>query len=361
MALTACGGGGGGITSTTTGVGTATTTPVTAPVAAAPVVTPSVPTTTTITPVPAPVAAPTSVAIVNTAPPTTTYAVGSEELAAFNYINTERLNCGFGSLRQNASLDSAAASHSAWMINNNTVGHYEVVNTPGFTGVDPGARMTAVGYKYVVGSEVLTYASNTKKLGFGLSGIKDLFAAPYHLIGLLSSNREIGISATSGGPAGSGADLVAPLNTSPSTNLVVDMASNTTYLPQVQGSNDVLTYPCQGSTNVTPQMTGTESPTPILNRNFTTNPIGQPIVVQVATGNKLVITTLSLVTTIGSIPSVIATTLTSATDLNYEVQPSQAVIIPDTPLAHNTQYTVTIQGTNNGALFVKNFTFTTGA
>lgn len=340
LLLTACGGGGGGGATKSQSV---TATP---------------PTGSSIQ---LPVTASTTVPISNTAPPTPTYAAGSEELSVFNYINNARTTCGFGSLRQNTLIDTAATNHASWQIENDSVSHYEVANTPGFTGVDPGARFIASGYNFVAGTEVATGSYNAQKIGYGVSSTKNLFAAPYHLLYLLSPNREVGISVKSGGASGSGSDITAPAGETPSVYNVTDMASNSTFLPQVQASGDILTYPCQGATNVSTQLNGIESPSPILNRNYTSNPIGQPIIIQAATGNKLVITTVSLATTSGSIPWVIATTLTSTTDMNYFVQPSQAIAIPDTPLIANTQYTATIQGTNNGALFVKTFTFTTGS
>lgn len=36
-------------------------------------------------------------------------------LAAFNYLNTERLKCGFGALTQNTTLDKAAQNHAEYV------------------------------------------------------------------------------------------------------------------------------------------------------------------------------------------------------------------------------------------------------
>lgn len=301
-----------------------------------------------------------SVAIITAAPPTPTYAVGSEELAAFDQINLSRSKCGFGTLRQNQAIDMAVLNHVTWESENSTFSHYETPNTTGFTGADPGARLNYAGYKWTSFGEVMSGLPVALKAGFGLHGMRLLLAAPYHLMGLMQGSREIGISVKTSGPTGSGTDIPYPSAAS-ATWLVADMGSNVATFPfQVQSTTDVLTYPCQGITNTVTKLEN-ESPNPITNRNLSTTPIGQPVFVQVAAGQTLSITTASIVTTIGSNPVLVAKTLTAANDDNHMITGNQAIIIPDAPLAANTEYSVTIQGTNNGAMFLKSFTFTTGA
>ena len=79
-ALAACGGGGGGTTTTAT------------------------PTT------PVPVANGTIV----TSVPVATYAAGSDERIAYDYLNAERQKCGFGLLAQDTRLDASAAAHVSY-------------------------------------------------------------------------------------------------------------------------------------------------------------------------------------------------------------------------------------------------------
>ena len=302
----------------------------------------------------------TTVPIVTVAPSAPTYAPSSEELAAYNAINTARTTCGFGYLQQNTLLDTAALNHITWMVDNNTLSHYEVANTPAYTGVLPANRFTSAGYTNLVnvGEDIATL-SNTARTGYGLTGTRQLLAVPYHLTSLMQGNREIGLSVKTGGALASGADITYSGATA-NVFLVADMASSTTLQTQQQSASAVLTYPCQGVTGTAYQMTN-ESPSPIPARNFASSPAGQSVFVQVAAGQTLVITSSSIVTTIGSNPVPIAVTLTSANDPNGMLTANQAVILPNVPLATNTEYTVTVQGTNNGALFLVNFTFTTGS
>ena len=300
-----------------------------------------------------------TVPIVGVAYASPTYAALSEEKSAYDVNNTARKTCGFGYLKQNVSLDTAASNHIAWNVYNSLFGHTETLGTLGFTGADPAQRMQSAGYANgVLYGEVLTAVPSIGTTGLGQSGSTTLLAAPYHLIGLMSGNREVGISVRSGGDLGSGADVMYA-GSPPFSQLVVDMASSTSNLPQQQGASDVLTYPCQGVTNTAKSVTN-ETPNPILYRQLAVQPIGQPVFVQVQAGRTLVITSSSISTTVGSNPVVIATTLTKANDPASELAGNQAMIIPDVPLVANTQYTVTIQGTNNGEVFLKNFTFTTG-
>ena len=299
-----------------------------------------------------------TVPIIAAAAPTPTYSGVSEEMAAFNQINLSRSTCGFGTLRQNTKIDSAALNHVTWMAENNSFSHTETAGTTGFTGDTSAARFNYVGYSWTSSSEVMTGLPVANKAGFGLFGTRNLLGAPYHLMGYMQGNSEIGISIKTSGPNGSGADIAYP-GAATATWYVADLGSSATYPMQSQTSTDVLTYPCQGVTNTITKIQN-ESPNPITNRNLATTPIGQPVFVQVAAGQTLSITTSSIVTTIGANPVLIAKTLTAANDDIKLITANQAIIIPDAPLAANTQYTVTIQGTNNGSMFLKSFTFTTG-
>ena len=297
--------------------------------------------------------------IVTTPPPAPTNS--GEEVTAYTTFNTARATCGFGYLQQNAQLDTAALAHVTYLIQNNAFGHEETAGLPGFTGTGPMARIVAAGYTGGVWfSENITAGQGVPKVGSGSVGARNLLAAPYHLAGSMLGQREIGISLKTGGPLGSGADLMYS-GSNAVLQLVVDMASSNSKPPQFQGAADVLTYPCQGVTGTATRITG-ESPNPFgASRSLSAHPIGQPIYVQLAEGHAMVITAASMATTAANTSVPIAMILTRANDTNYELFPNQALIIPDVPLATNTQYTVNIQGNNEGTAFQKNFTFTTGA
>jgi uncharacterized protein YkwD len=293
--------------------------------------------------------------------PESTYAAPSQELIAYNTFNQARVSCGFGYLQQNAQLDTAALNHVVWQFKNNLYQHGENPGTLAYTGTTSWERMLAAGYVQGTGAvqanEVLTY-NRPILSGYGLSAAISLLSAPYHLVGLMNSNREIGISIKTGGPVGSGADIESP-SSLPGILLVADMAANTSHPAQLQEPDEVLTYPCAATVGTATALF-TEVPSPIPSRNLATQPVGQPIFVQVLKGQVLTLTASSIVKTSDAAVVPLAVTLTSANDPNAKVLPHQAILIPDQPLTANTSYSVTLQGTNNGQAFLKNFTFTTG-
>lgn len=327
--LSGCGGGGGG--------GSAVTT--------------QAPTSTSFTP---PSGGAQTVPIVTAVPTAPSYT--GEELIAYNAFNTARTTCGFGYLQQNTHIDIAAYNHVKWMAVNNTIGHYEATGTPSFVGTSPADRLSAAGYSFTVLGEVLTSLNRSNKSGYGALAAVSLLSAPYHMEGIFQGNREIGISLKSSGPIGSGQDIEAA-GIGYMAWLVADMGATTTFLPQKQAASDVLTYPCQGVTGTAYQLQN-ESPNPVPGRNLLTNPIGQPILIQVVSGNALSITTVTVTGPSGAIA--LLPTMTGANDPNGVLSASQAIVMPNVPLQPSTSYSVVITGTNNGATFNKSFSYTTG-
>jgi len=334
--LVACGGGGGDGSSSSSGSGGRTTAPGTGT------------TVVRVDPLTAPAGS-----LLLAATPVSSYS--GEELAAYNTFNTARTQCGFGYLTQNTRLDTAAFNHINWMVNNNTASHYEVSGTTGFTGINPWNRMTAAGYNWSLSSEVMAVLYTSNKTNWGTNGARSLLAAPYHLQGLMWGVIDIGISVKSG--ATSGADINAP-GATPVSWLVADTGSPSSNPGQAQTTSQVLTYPCQGSTNTAYEMRG-ESPNPIPGRDLASSPIGQPIFVQVLHGQNLTINSATLTGPFGSV--VLRPTMTASNDPNARIYSNQAMIIPDAPLTPNTTYTASITGTNNSTAFSRTFTFTTGS
>ena len=325
MLLVACGGGGGG--------GSTTTAPTPADL-----VVPSTITAATVTP---------------------NYPDGSEELAAYNTLSTARTTCGFGGLNQNTLLDQAALNHNFYMAVNSSFTHSEVSGSRGFTGANSNDRATFVGYPLVrptFSENLYLFSGTSNKLGYGAKGVTGLLGAPYHLRGLVGAHREVGLSVRSSGIVGSGADYAEP-GLAPAVWLSISAGSTQALTPQRQSSSDVLTYPCNGVTGTAYQLTG-ESPNPVTPRDLATNPIGQPILVQLLEGRLLVVSSASVTGPGGSVA--LLPTMTYANDPNFRVEPHQAIIMPNLPLAPNTSYSVVINGTNNGVAFTRSFSFTTG-
>ena len=311
----------------------------------------------TVSSVPAPsqAALPKGSNIVNTIP-VGTYTADSEELQAFNLLNAERSSCGFGTLAQNVSLDKAALAHSNWVIVNNVLSHYEVAGTPLFTGAKAIDRIIAAGYltSDEGDNEILSKTTSRQKLGFGKRGARELLNAPYHMAAALSGYRDVGTSVRSE------SDLGTP---NPFIVLQFSLGYKVAEGPQVFASDEVKTYPCEGSTGVLPNMSG-EIPNPVPGRELFGNPLGSTVYVQVRNGNTLKVLNASMTNAATGALVVLREPLTAANDPHsaegVRLSGHQALIMPDTQLTPLTKYQVTVTGTNDGISFSRSFGFTTG-
>ena len=287
-----------------------------------------------------------------------TYAAGSEDLAAFNLLNLERERCGFGGLTQNAQLDAAAKAHADYQIFNNLISHVEVAGNPnGFTGVLPSDRIAAAGYTDAgaVTDEIAGFIGINQKTGLGERALRNLLNAPYHLQGLMSGFRDVGLSVRSSLDTGTASSTVI---------LQIDAAYKKSVDPQLLAASEVHTYPCEGTSGVNRQLTN-EEPNPVPGRNLSTTPLGSSVYVSVRVGNVLTISSASMIQ-IGTGQSVtLRAPITAANDPYGPCgtgcfKPHQAYVVADAPLQAATSYQVSINGSNNGIPFARTFTFTTG-
>jgi uncharacterized protein YkwD len=288
-----------------------------------------------------------------------TYASGSEERAAFTLLNAERQRCGFGQLAQSVQLDAAAKAHANYQIVNNIVSHFEnlSINPTGFTGADAAARVIAQGFigAGAVADEIAAISGTSVKTGMGEGGIRSLLNAPYHLNGLMSGYRDVGVSVRSSADAGAGAAAVV---------LQLDAAYKASVGPQLMASSDVLTYPCDGTAGVDRQLSN-ETPNPVPGRDLRINPLGSTIYVAVLDGNTLAITSASMVKTSTGQFITLRTPITATNDPQGPCaagcfKSHQGYVVADAALEANLSYQVSINGTNNGTSFSRTFTFTTG-
>jgi uncharacterized protein YkwD len=326
-ALTACGGGGGSSVTDT---------------AAKPPLAPVI-TANLVTSVPAP-----------------SYTAATEELTAFNLLNAERSHCGFGVLAQNTALDSAARGHADWQHLNHIVGHIQSVGDIGFTGVMPADRITAAGYstlgQFDSADEYYSITATDAKSGKGSDGVRFLLNAPYHLRSLVAGFREIGFSVRNAPDAGSA--------TGSRVVVQADLANKTSDGKQLIGPNDVVSYPCEGTTGVNAALVN-ESPNPVPGRDLLVNPLGSSIYIAVREGQTLAITNASMIKVSTGSNVTLRNTITSANDpyapcASGCYKSHEAYIAADAPLDTNAQYQVTVNGSNNGASFSRTFRFTTG-
>ena len=290
-----------------------------------------------------------------TTTPAATYARGSEERAAFDFLNAERARCGFGQLAQNTKLDAAAKAHADYQLLNNLFQHTENRSTHpnGFTGATPWDRFAYQGYTNLGGGvdQITGITGTADKAGFGVQGMRNLLNAPYHLKGLVAGMREMGVSVRSSNDTSTPQARVL---------LQYDAAYTLSAGPQLLASTDVQTYPCEGSAGVNRQLTN-ESPAPVPGRNLQANPLGTSVYFSVRSGQALIVRSVTMTDARTGSQVALRGVVNSGNDPHGEFLAHEAYVAADAPLAANTSYQVTVTGTNNGTSFSRTFTFTTGS
>ncbi len=302
---------------------------------------------------------PASVPIV-TSIPATTYAAGSQEKAAFDYLNNARSTCGFGLLAQDTKLDAAAANHADYRLINNTpisMAHTEDASLypASFTGVTPQARAAYAGY---VGSvtEDSTIVPSAAKTASSVDSVRWLLSAPYHFRSLMEGYRDVGFS----------------LKTTVGAHVLnIKPAYLSTAAKQQPTSGVVLTYPCQGIVDTAIALE-TETPWPIPGR---ASAIGQSVLIQVAEGSTLVLNTYSMTRTggpgidagtaangsvVGALSPLLKLDWSNDTNARFTNRYNVAMLMPDKTMYAGSTYRVQVAGTVNGTAFTKDFTFQTG-
>ncbi|MDO8439799.1 MAG: CAP domain-containing protein [Polaromonas sp.] len=289
------------------------------------------------------------------------YAAGSEELAAFNLLNAERARCGFGTLAQSAQLDAAATGHADYQSLNNLFTHVQdpVAYPSGFTGEVPSDRVAAAGYPGagVVADEIVRFVGATRKDGLGTRGVRDLLSAPYHLRGLMGGYRDVGVSVRSSADVGSSAGGLVYLQ--------INAAYKDGAGPQSLAAGEVSTYPCEGTTGVNRQLRN-ETPNPVPGRDLAVNPLGAVVYVAVREGNTLrirsaVMTEVQTGRTVTLRPPVTAGNDPHGPCQEGCFEPHQGYLAADAPLLANAPYQVVLNGSSNGVAFNRVFTFVTGS
>ncbi len=274
----------------------------------------------------------------------------------YSLINAARVSCGFGSVSQSTALDQASQAHDYWMLANGYYGHGESSTVPkGYTGVTPYDRDVAAGYSFnatgLQNGEVITGDGSIGNLGASL--VSNLLAAPYHSAGVLRGFQNLGIGYMDSNAAGVFSTYGAL------TYLTVDFGVAGGSTQQLLSGSDVKTYPCEGTTG-TALRSPPESPSPVPGRDMTANPVGQAIVVVVRNGQTLALTSATMISVASGAAVPLLAPMDSANDPNKELLGNEGFVLPNSPLATNTSYQVTVNGTNNGVAFSRTFTFTTG-
>ncbi len=257
-----------------------------------------------------------------------------EEAAARNQINLRRGQVGLATLAWNGQIEQAARGHSNYLALNNLVGHYQTAGLNGYTGADPGARISNTGYNWRGYDEVIAFGPNS-----GVVAVENLMEAIYHRFGIFSTYvDEIGTGF---------------VDTHPTYTYVMtaDLATRNSTLPS-PGANWVGVYPYNGETGVPIDFySDEESPDPVPNANR----VGYPISIQVDNKQTLLAQSFTVSANGRALPTI------QITSADGHTPSSASAIIPTQALTYGTTYTVNFSGSANGAALNKTWRFSTVA
>ena len=324
---------------------------------------------------------------------TPTYGTGTEELAAFNAINSFRLSVGLGYWQQNVFLDASAKNHMNYSIAN-TEGvlspfqnDIEVQYTNGvqntyFTGIQPSARAIAVGYYYLANTitefNVPTNAvGEIYSTGPGVDVVNAMVNTIYHRSALMTqATVDMGLARDTTG-------TISPNATTP-THWWINHGRLTS--TQSVASNYMVNYPLDQQTNI-PLYMDAEYPSVFINKpnfDFTTQ-TSSPISLTLSTSQNLTITSFT-VTQAGTGVALGGTVWSMANDPNLDTSEystatlnvndppapvptlagNEAYWVGNAPFLPNTTYNVYVTGTTflipYGITnpFTRSWSFTTG-
>jgi hypothetical protein len=301
--------------------------------------------------------------------PAASYAAGSAELGGWTVLQQARVLCGFGALTQNSKLDAAARLHARYLTSISIASgvseltHYETVTAdPFYTGYSPWDRTNAQGYGYQV-AEILEASvwdydiSNPPVFPTmeqrGVNSMRSLMNTVYHLSGAMYDGAEVGF----------GADIqTKPTGSARHEEYRFGSINGYQNASISVGNRTVVTYPCQGSTDIPSSfIPANESPNPFPSMTSTSPPVGPPIYIKVDHEQVLVVTTHSVVRQDGTVvPSAL---INNSNDpaVPKKITYNEAFVIPSSALSPGTTYNVSIEGTVNGAAFKRSFAMSTAA
>jgi uncharacterized protein YkwD len=239
--------------------------------------------------------------------------------------NQFRYAIGSPTVPSDPRLVQAAQNHANYNSANSIVGHYETAGRPYYTGYAPRDRLIAQGWTTSFVSEVATGGSE-------LGGVRQLWDAPYHRLGMMHPN------ATTIGWGHS------ELNGRQSN--VGDIVYNFAIRPV-----EFVRSPAHMQTNIPTSWSGQESPSPV--PAGSSGPYGYPIMVVYSAGQNVQFRAAELVAPGGvRLPFYLA-----PQQFEYDYQ----VIVPQRPLATNTTYHVRFDITVAGQWVTNEWDFSTGS
>lgn len=290
---------------------------------------------------------------------------------AFDYLNRERLRCGFGAVKQNPALDAATKNHALYTVANpGSDPHFETPGKTGFTGVQPVDRAVAQGY--VNASSEVIEAGVVPWMGFPLNNdgsyqsvndypyhaIRTDLSAPFHGMALLSAAVDMGL-------AFEGKHSIADGYVIYEMAFWANLGRGASFEGQQPAAPTVRTFPCEGTQDVLPALFGEWLPTgPLIpGRILNSQPTASPIYIYGEYGTTLTITSAQVVQVSTGKEIPIAVTSTKSTDTIHGTMFRESwsgFILPDTPFIPLQAYRVRVEGKSDSKPFVKEFTFMPG-
>ena len=268
------------------------------------------------------VSLPISLALVAVPLATPAYATANDMLLLTNQF---RYAIGAPTVPSDPRLVQAAQNHANYNSANGILGHYETAGDPYYTGYAPRDRLIAQGWTTSFVSEVATG-------GGELAGVRQLWDAPYHRLGMMHPNATTigwGHSELNG-----------------RQNNVGDIVYNFGIRPV-----EFVRSPANMQTNIPTSWSGQESPSPV--PAGSSGPYGYPIMVVYSAGQNVQFRAAELVAPGGAhLPFYLA-----PQQFEYDYQ----VIIPQRPLAANTTYHVRFDITVAGTWLTNEWDFSTGS
>jgi len=268
------------------------------------------------------VSLPLSLALVAVPLATTADASAADMLGLTNQL---RFAIGSPTVPTDPRLAQAAQNHADYNSANGVLGHFETAGLPYYTGYGPRDRLIAQGWTTSFVSEVATGGSE-------LGGVRQLWDAPYHRLGLMHPNATTigwGHSELNGRQSNVG-DIVYDFGLRP-----VDFVRSPAHL----------------QTNIPTSWSGGESPSPV--PSGTSGPYGYPIMVVYSAGQNVQMRGAEIVAPDGTrLPIYYAP---QQFEFDYQV------IVPQRPLAVNTTYHVRFDITVAGQFVTNEWDFSTGS
>jgi uncharacterized protein YkwD len=344
LALSACGGGGGNSNNNSNG----------APAASAPAVTSG---------------------NLQTSVPASTYATGTAQATFFTQLNTYRAAMGVGQLKQDSVLDTSAAAHALYLVNNfangniTAVTHDEVSTNVNYYEATPLTRARKAGAPVTefIGEDAAVGIVQATADATASNCFNQYVNTMYHLNAMMETQETVGVGIQTNTAQGT---YGCVLDFGETTNVVGSPVDNGfyTYGGQQMATNAIAHSPLANETNVARAMVAeTPNPAPDLAAP------GRPILVRVnvsSQGDQLTVSSFTLSAANGSaVPARIivpSSAVSGSTGVTADVNSNAltigaAVLLPLAPLAANTTYTVAFSGQRDGTPISTTFTFTTGS